>query len=51
MKTTKLKEQATPKQRSPKFGDYRIPTSTKTRDNELLRSVDFGVEGIDYFIY
>ena len=45
------KEQATPKQTSPKFGSYRIPTSTKHRENELLRSLYFGVEGIDYYIY
>tara|TARA_R100001129_G_scaffold63596_2_gene43486 strand:+ start:53 stop:208 length:156 start_codon:yes stop_codon:yes gene_type:complete len=51
MKVTKLKEQATPKQTSPKFGSYRIPTSTKHRENELLRSLYFGVEGIDYYIY
>ena len=51
MKTTKLKEQATPKQRSPKFGDYRIPTSPRYSENEQLRRLYFGVEGIDYFIY
>ncbi len=51
MKVTKLKEQATPKQSNPKFGFYRIPSSTKHRKNEDLRSLYYGVEGIDYFIY
>ena len=51
MKVIKMREQATPKQRGPKFGDYRVPTSTRHRENEQLRTLYFGVEGRDYFIY